>query len=65
MTEVDLRHSLVPDDVIAELVKSMPPHAGPMLKEDRDAQLRGLDYISFMENYTDNGNGVNGANGVH
>jgi Ca2+-binding EF-hand superfamily protein len=47
VTEMDLRHSLVPDDVIDKLVKVVPVHEGPTLKEDRD--LKGYDYVSFME----------------
>ncbi|KAJ5461637.1 Alpha-actinin-like protein 1 [Penicillium daleae] len=47
VTELDLRHSLIPDEVIEHLVKTMPPHEGPDLLEDRD--LPKFDYISFME----------------
>lgn len=46
VTEMDLRHSLIPDEVIEHLVKTMPPHEGPDLLEDRD--LPKFDYISFM-----------------
>ncbi|CAL5872014.1 uncharacterized protein PFLUO_LOCUS6271 [Penicillium psychrofluorescens] len=47
VTELDLRHSLIPDEVIEHLVKTMPQHEGPDLLEDRD--LAKFDYISFME----------------
>lgn len=47
VTELDLRHSLIPDEVIEHLVKTMPQHDGPDLLEDRD--LTKFDYISFME----------------
>jgi Ca2+-binding EF-hand superfamily protein len=47
VTELDLRHSLIPDDVIEHLVKTMPQHEGPDMLEDRD--LAKFDYISFME----------------
>ncbi|EKV12612.1 Alpha-actinin [Penicillium digitatum] len=47
VTELDLRHSLIPDEVIEHLVKTMPPHDGPDLLEDRE--LAKYDYISFME----------------
>ncbi|KAJ5906823.1 uncharacterized protein N7473_003739 [Penicillium subrubescens] len=47
VTELDLRHSLIPDEVIEHLVKTMPQHEGPDLLEDRD--LPKFDYISFME----------------
>ncbi|KAJ9628571.1 alpha-actinin [Taxawa tesnikishii (nom. ined.)] len=49
VTELDLRHSLIPDELIEDLVKSMPEHRGPDLQEDRD--LPKYDYISFMEKY--------------
>ncbi|EPQ61583.1 Bgt-5172 [Blumeria graminis f. sp. tritici] len=47
VTEIDLRHSLVPDDVIEKLTMIVPPHKGPELKEDRG--IPQYDYISFME----------------
>ncbi|KAJ5099502.1 hypothetical protein N7532_006503 [Penicillium argentinense] len=47
VTELDLRHSLIPDEVIEHLVKTMPAHEGPDMLEDRD--LAKFDYISFME----------------
>ncbi|KAJ5176716.1 uncharacterized protein N7482_002593 [Penicillium canariense] len=47
VTELDLRHSLIPDEVIEHLVKTMPQHEGPDLLEDRE--LAKFDYISFME----------------
>ena len=51
MTEVDLRHSLVPDEVIEDLISSMPAHKGPDLLEDRE--LAKYDYVRFMENLTE------------
>ncbi|RFU33915.1 hypothetical protein B7463_g2399, partial [Scytalidium lignicola] len=47
VTEMDLRHSLVPDDVIERLTKTLPPHAGPDLQQDRGQPQ--YDYISFMD----------------
>ncbi|KAJ5573906.1 uncharacterized protein N7459_008333 [Penicillium hispanicum] len=47
VTELDLRHSLIPDEVIEHLVKTMPQHEGPDMLEDRD--LAKFDYISFMQ----------------
>ncbi|KAJ5647375.1 EF-handCa insensitive [Penicillium lividum] len=47
VTELDLQHSLIPDEVIEHLVKTMPQHEGPDMLEDRD--LAKFDYISFME----------------
>ena len=49
VTELDLRHSLVPDEVIEDLLKTMPEHKGPDLQEDRD--IPKFDYITFMENF--------------
>lgn len=70
MTELDLRHSLIPDELVEDLLASMPPHKGPDLQEDR--HLPKYDYVSFMEKMihadtaTDQGAGpkVNG-NGVY
>ena len=47
---MDLRHSLIPDELVEDLVSTMPQHKGPDLQEDRD--LPKYDYISFMENMT-------------
>jgi len=47
VTEMDLRHSLVPDEVIDKLVKFIPLHKGPDLQEDRGVPQ--YDYISFMD----------------
>ena len=44
---MDLRHSLIPDDLIGDLLHSMPAHSGPDMEADR--QLPKYDYISFME----------------
>ncbi|KAI9841502.1 MAG: hypothetical protein M1837_000663 [Sclerophora amabilis] len=51
VTELDLRHSLVPDEVIDKLTSTMPRHAGPDLQQDRG--MPQFDYISFMGKYTD------------
>jgi Ca2+-binding EF-hand superfamily protein len=48
VTEMDLRHSLVPDEVIDKLVKFVPLHRGPDLQEDRGQPQ--YDYITFMDN---------------
>ncbi|KAK0654519.1 hypothetical protein QBC41DRAFT_369229 [Cercophora samala] len=47
VTEMDLRHSLVPDEVIEKLVEIIPEHKGPDVKEDRGKKQ--YDYIAFME----------------
>lgn len=47
VTEMDLRHSLVPDEVIEKLTAIIPLHKGPDLQEDRG--MPQYDYISFMD----------------
>ncbi|KAF2866555.1 alpha-actin-like proteinin [Massariosphaeria phaeospora] len=63
VTELDLRHSLIPDEIIEDLIQTMPEHRGPDMQEDRD--LPKFDYISYMERYMggeDHGSGqVNGG----
>lgn len=49
MTELDLRHSLIPDELVEELVKTMPPHSGSGTQEDRN--LPKYDYVTFMERF--------------
>ena len=51
VTEVDLRHSLVPEDVIEELVRSMP-----VVGQVEDGE-RGYDYVGFMEGIVGGGGG--------
>jgi Ca2+-binding EF-hand superfamily protein len=57
VTELDLTHSLIPDEIVQQLVAEMPSHKGPDLQQDRD--LPKYDYISFMDKYL-HGEGVNG-----
>jgi Ca2+-binding EF-hand superfamily protein len=47
VTEMDLRHSLIPDELIDDLLHSMPEHKGPDLESDRDVAK--YDYLSFMQ----------------
>ncbi|KAK2031893.1 hypothetical protein LX32DRAFT_583887 [Colletotrichum zoysiae] len=47
VTEMDLRHSLVPDEVIDKLIEIIPPHNGPDTAEDRGVPQ--YDYIAFMD----------------
>ncbi|KAI9677410.1 MAG: hypothetical protein M1817_006364 [Caeruleum heppii] len=56
VTELDLRHSLVPDDVIEQLTRSMPRHRGPDLQEDRGKPQ--WDYVGFMEKFTNEAAGA-------
>lgn len=55
MTELDLRHSLIPDELVDELTRTMPAHAGPQLEEDRE--LAKFDYVRFMEGLLGGGEG--------
>ncbi|KAL8854101.1 MAG: hypothetical protein Q9221_001021 [Calogaya cf. arnoldii] len=52
VTELDLRHSLIPDELVEDLLSSMPEHKGPDMQEDR--HLPKYDYISFMGSMTQN-----------
>jgi Ca2+-binding EF-hand superfamily protein len=47
VTEMDLRHSLIPDELIDDLLNTMPAHRGPDLESDRGVPK--YDYISFMQ----------------
>ena len=47
MTELDLRHSLIPDELIDEMIRSMPEHQGLDMQEDR--HLPKYDYMTFMD----------------
>ena len=47
VTEMDLRHSLVPDDVIEKLIEVVPELKGPDLQQDRG--MKQYDYITFMD----------------
>ncbi|KAL1582685.1 hypothetical protein WHR41_08590 [Cladosporium halotolerans] len=58
VTELDLTHSLIPEEIVQQLMESMPAHRGPDLKEDRD--LPKYDYIQFMEKYMGDGGEANG-----
>ncbi|PFH61094.1 hypothetical protein XA68_18248 [Ophiocordyceps unilateralis] len=60
VTEMDLRHSLVPDEVIDRLVEMMPPHSGPDMSADRGRPQ--YDYISFMDKLINEVD--DGANGM-
>lgn len=56
---MDLRHSLVPDEIIDDLISTMPEHKGPDMQEDRDVPK--FDYITYMERYM---GGAKPENGV-
>lgn len=61
VTELDLRHSLIPDELVEDLMRSMPVHKGPDLQEDR--HLSKYDYVGFMENVTQGATGGGGGGG--
>ena len=49
VTEIDLRHSLIPEELIAELVKTMPQHTGASGgEEDEDRGRVKYDYTTYM-----------------
>lgn len=58
---MDLRHSLIPDELIEDLLKTMPEHRGPDLQEDRD--LPKYDYVIFMQRLMDDPTGKRQVNG--
>lgn len=62
VTEMDLRHSLVPDDVIEKLTTFVPLHKGPDLQEDRG--MPQYDYISFMDGLISDPNEANEDTGA-
>ncbi|KAI0480316.1 calponin homology domain-containing protein [Xylariaceae sp. FL0804] len=51
VTEMDLRHSLVPDEVIEKLCELVPRHSGPDMAQDRGVPQ--YDYITFMDKLMD------------
>jgi len=59
VTELDLTHSLIPEEIVQQLMSSMPAHRGPDLKEDRD--LPKYDYVRFMERYLGDGEAAGGG----
>jgi Ca2+-binding EF-hand superfamily protein len=61
VTELDLTHSLIPEEIVQQLMTSMPAHKGPDLKEDRD--LPKYDYVQFMRRYLGGDSVAGGANG--
>ncbi|KAF2404377.1 alpha-actin-like proteinin [Trichodelitschia bisporula] len=60
VTELDLRHSLIPEEVVEEMIATMPTHSGPGTAEDAD--LPKFDYVTFMQKLmgTSDSPGVNG-----
>ncbi|KJX99581.1 alpha-actinin like protein [Zymoseptoria brevis] len=61
VTELDLTHSLIPEEIVRQLVEEMPVHRGPDLREDRE--VRKFDYVGFMEKFL-TGGGEAGVNGT-
>ena len=59
VTEMDLRHSLIPDELIDDLLHSMPEHKGPDMEADRDVPK--YDYISFMQGMISDNDARNGV----
>ena len=46
VTELDLRHSLIPEELVDEMVQTMPEHRGAGNEDDGDVPK--YDYVSFM-----------------
>lgn len=63
VTEMDLRHSLIPEELIEDLIHSMPEHSGPDLEADRG--MPKYDYISFMQGMMGDGDEKKQTNGDH
>ncbi|KAI6380876.1 hypothetical protein MCOR25_001401 [Pyricularia grisea] len=59
VTEMDLRHSLVPDEVIDKLIEIIPPHNGPDTAQDRG--MPQYDYIAFMDKFVGTDAAANGT----
>ncbi|KAK4569839.1 alpha-actinin [Recurvomyces mirabilis] len=49
VTELDLTHSLIPEEIVRDLCRDMPAHRGPDLQEDREMEK--FDYVRFMEKF--------------
>jgi hypothetical protein len=62
VTELDLRHSLVPEEIIQDLIQTMPPHKGPDLQEDRE--LPKYDYVSYMQRFLGGVPSNHASNGI-
>ncbi|KAK5073590.1 alpha-actinin [Lithohypha guttulata] len=62
VTEMDLRHSLIPEELIEDLIHSMPEHHGPDLEADRGVPK--YDYITFMQGMMGDGSDKQ-SNGDH
>jgi hypothetical protein len=62
VTEIDLRHSLIPDELIDEMIKQLPEHGGRGAPED--ANIPKYDYVHFMDRFLGpQGNGHVSSNG--
>lgn len=46
---------MIPEELIDNLIQTMPEHQGPNLLEDRE--IPRYDYITFMERMMNNGEG--------
>ncbi|KAK3105516.1 alpha-actinin [Teratosphaeriaceae sp. CCFEE 6253] len=58
VTEMDLTHSLIPDEIVQNLVASMPRHGGAEVGLEREAGR--FDYVEFMEKFV-SGRRANGG----
>lgn len=44
---MDLRHSLIPDEIVEEMIQAMPEHPGTGAQEEQN--MPKYDYVTFME----------------
>jgi Ca2+ insensitive EF hand len=49
VTELDLRHSLIPEELVDQMMRTMPIHHGQSMPED--AGVSKFDYVNYMERY--------------
>ncbi|RDI79825.1 hypothetical protein Vi05172_g10163 [Venturia inaequalis] len=47
VTEMDLRHSLIPDEIVEEMISAMPEHPGTGAQDEQN--IPKYDYVTFME----------------
>lgn len=44
---MDLRHSLIPDEIVEEMISAMPEHPGTGAQDEQN--IPKYDYVTFME----------------
>lgn len=46
---MDLRHSLIPDEIVEEMISAMPEHPGTGAPDEQN--IPKYDYVTFMEKF--------------